>query len=237
MEGYTLGQTAKNLESRAAKAHKMLRIIGRHTDLADKRVLDIGTGAGAIAHALSLHARRVDSVDIVDDRIVTEGYTQKIVPDETLPYPDGTFDVIISNHVLEHVPDQHRHLSEMHRVLADDGFVYLGSPNKWWLTDPHYKLPFISWLPRPVASWYLRVTKKRAWDIWSVSLRRLDALAAEHGFTVVDETWNVLRDPAAHHMKIPRLVTRVMRLVPAPARRLLLHVMPSHLKVLQRRPS
>lgn len=233
MEGYTLGTTAKNLESREAKSFKMLKILGQYKDLTCCRVLDIGTGAGAIAHALSEHAEQVDSVDIVDDRIIKDGYTQKLVPDETLPYPDGTFDVVVSNHVLEHVPDQRKHLAEIARVLKHDGIAYLGSPNKWWLTDPHYKLPFISWLPRRIASWYLKVTKKRKWDIYSVSLRTLNKLAAEQHLQVVDESWNVLRDPAAYNMKVPGPVAKTLRLVPAPARRVLLNVMPTHLKILR----
>ena len=71
-----------------------------------------------------------------------------MVTDENIPFPDGTFDVVITNQVLEHVPDAGLHLREIRRVLPDDGVVYLATPNKWWLTDPHYKMPFISWLPR-----------------------------------------------------------------------------------------
>jgi SAM-dependent methyltransferase len=232
MTGYVLGQSGKSAATRYRKAEKIIAIIEENKLLRGTHVLEVGTGAGYIAHALSQKAGAVESVDIVDDRKVTEGYNQTIVPDETLPFPDKTFDIVITNHVLEHVPDQQKHLSEMRRVLKDDGLIYLASPNKWWLTDPHYKLPFISWLPRPVAGWYLRITKHRKWDIYSVSLRRLNKLAAANGLEVRDRTWLLLRSPERYHMKVPKVITVAARLTPSPIARLLSAIMPTHLKLL-----
>jgi 2-polyprenyl-3-methyl-5-hydroxy-6-metoxy-1,4-benzoquinol methylase len=232
MTGYVLGQSGKNEATRYKKAEKIIAIIEEHKPLTGTEVLEVGTGAGYIAHAISRHAKRVDSVDIVDDRKITEGYKQTIVPDETLPFPDKSFDVVITNHVLEHVPNQQKHMSEMRRVLKDDGLIYLASPNKWWLTDPHYKLPFISWLPRPVSGLYLRLVKQRKWDIYSVSLLRLNKLARANGLMVNDQTWTILRSPAKYHMKLPVIITTVARLTPRPIARLLSAIMPTHLKIL-----
>jgi len=232
MEGYTLGHTARDPRSREAKANKIIKILGQHRDLSTARVLEIGTGAGLIANAVSKHARSVDSIDIVDDRTTTEGYTQTLVTDENIPFPDGTFDVVITNQVLEHVPDAGLHLREIRRVLADDGVVYLATPNKWWLTDPHYKLPFISWLPRPVAGQYLKVTKHKRWDIYSVSLRTLEQLAGDAGFGVEDETMTVMLAPENYDVKIPAPATAALKKVPSKVRRGLLYAVPTHIKVL-----
>lgn len=232
MTGYILGSSGKNEATRYRKAEKIIAIIEEHKPLAGTNVLEVGTGAGYIAHALSQKAKAVQSVDIVDDRKVTAGYHQTIVPDETLPFADKSFDVVITNHVLEHVPDQQKHISEMRRVLKDDGLIYLASPNKWWLTDPHYKLPFISWLPRPLAGLYLHVAKHRKWDIYSVSLRRLNQLAAANGLAVQDQTWQILRNPAKYNMKVPKPVTLTARLLPDFIARHLSAIMPTHLKVL-----
>lgn len=42
--------------------------------------------------------------------------------------PDNTFDVIICNHVLEHIPDDHKALTELFRVLKPGGFAILQTP-------------------------------------------------------------------------------------------------------------
>jgi ubiquinone/menaquinone biosynthesis C-methylase UbiE len=42
--------------------------------------------------------------------------------------PDGAFDLVICNHVLEHVPDLDRALTELHRVLRPGGVAVLQTP-------------------------------------------------------------------------------------------------------------
>lgn len=43
-------------------------------------------------------------------------------------YEDESFDIIICNHVLEHIPDENKALSECARVLKKDGVMYLSTP-------------------------------------------------------------------------------------------------------------
>ena len=45
-----------------------------------------------------------------------------------IQYPDASFDAIICNHVLEHVPDDRRAMRELHRVLKPDGWAILQVP-------------------------------------------------------------------------------------------------------------
>src|SRR3546814_13212696 len=66
----------------------------------------------------------------------------------------------LSNHVIEHVGNadaQRHHLVEIRRVLAPDGVVYFAAPNRWRLVEPHFRLPFLSWLPHPASDRYLRL--------------------------------------------------------------------------------
>jgi SAM-dependent methyltransferase len=45
-----------------------------------------------------------------------------------ITFPDNAFDVIICNHVLEHVPDDHLAMSELYRVLKPGGWAILQTP-------------------------------------------------------------------------------------------------------------
>ena len=50
-----------------------------------------------------------------------------VVNMESIPYQDSSFDVIIANHVIEHVPDEKRGLAEIRRVLKPDGFAIMNT--------------------------------------------------------------------------------------------------------------
>jgi SAM-dependent methyltransferase len=45
-----------------------------------------------------------------------------------IPYPDNTFDVVISSHVLEHVPDDRKAMQELQRVLKPGGWAIHQAP-------------------------------------------------------------------------------------------------------------
>ena len=45
-----------------------------------------------------------------------------------ITFPDNTFDCIIANHVLEHIPDYLKALNEFHRTIKPGGFAILQTP-------------------------------------------------------------------------------------------------------------
>lgn len=55
-------------------------------------------------------------------------YARYEVDVTAIPYPDQHFDVIICNHVMEHVPDHHKGFQECFRVLKDDGVAFFSVP-------------------------------------------------------------------------------------------------------------
>jgi ubiquinone/menaquinone biosynthesis C-methylase UbiE len=77
-----------------------------------------------------------------------------------LPFHDNSVDVIVCNHIYEHVPDADQMMGEIYRVLKEEGFCYFSAGNKHMIIEGHYGLPFLSWIPKPLAHFYLRMTGK-----------------------------------------------------------------------------
>lgn len=60
-----------------------------------------------------------------------------------LPYPDASFDYIVSSHVMEHIREdsQPLYLSEIARVLRQGGVAVVGEPNRKYCQDLFYLNP------------------------------------------------------------------------------------------------
>jgi SAM-dependent methyltransferase len=54
----------------------------------------------------------------------TRPFTFEVLDVQAIPYPDNTFDAVIANHMLYHVPDRPRTLAEIYRVLVPTGVLY-----------------------------------------------------------------------------------------------------------------
>ena len=74
-----------------------------------------------------------------------------------LPFADASFEVVICNHIYEHVPDAPRMMAEIARVLRPGGTCYFAGGHRLQLIEPHHRLPFLSWLPRPLANTFMRL--------------------------------------------------------------------------------
>lgn len=180
---------------RLEKAAKIAALLERRRSIDGSSLLEIGCGSGYMAADFARRvgpSGRVEAVDRYDQRQTTEGFNFTPVGATTLPFEDGSFDLVISNHVLEHVgeqPDQVHHLTEIGRVLRPDGLAYVSVPNRWRPVEPHYHLPLLSWFPNRVSSRYVRLAGKGDWyDVVPPSHRTMRDLFDAAGFWSEDVT-------------------------------------------------
>ncbi|MFL6245938.1 MAG: class I SAM-dependent methyltransferase [Thermoanaerobaculia bacterium] len=103
--------------------------------VAGKRVLDIGCGTGYGAHVLLAgDARTVTAVDAHQGNVryaqkrATVGLHYQVGNAEELPADLGTFDVIVSSNVFEHLGDVESALAQVLLHLAGDGLFLLAVP-------------------------------------------------------------------------------------------------------------
>lgn len=220
-----------DLQSRRSKALKiemLLDLAGRSGRL---RLLEVGTGSGGIAHYFGTHPSllcEVDAVDVCDNRLLSDGYRFRLVEGTDLPFADGQFDVVLTNHVIEHVGDenaQRRHLAEVRRVMRAGAVGYLAVPNRWMLVEPHYRLAFLSWLPRTWRSPYLRAMRKgNFYDCEPLQMKQLERLLDDAGFVHANLCIEALR--ATLEIERPLSpATKLLRRIPdaaiAPFRRII----------------
>ena len=70
-----------------------------------------------------------------------------------LPFPNGSFDLVFSNSVIEHLgseASQRAFATEVERVGR--GF-WVQTPNRWFPVETHLLTPLVHWLPRSWQRW------------------------------------------------------------------------------------
>ncbi|HUG41001.1 MAG TPA: class I SAM-dependent methyltransferase [Longimicrobiales bacterium] len=198
--------TWKNLYvSEYARGHFVLETLRKYLpdrNLRAADVLDVGCGdagvpiafaeagaraAGLEPHEPSVHRGRVRA----EEHHVAVDLRHGVA--EALPYPDASFDLVILDNVLEHVRDQTRTLTEIHRVLRHDGILYMVTPKPLSLyslwNDPHYDLAGLVLLPRRLQIWYFERVRgggEGTYDVGRIPTRwRLRGLLRRSGFETV----------------------------------------------------
>lgn len=183
------------LASRKAKSGKIVRILQREMQNPMGAVIaDIGCSEGHITESLSKEFSLVVGLDIDFPSAWAGGCPFVQADGSILPLASERFDGVVINHILEHAASPPRLLDEVWRVLKRGGVCYLAVPNRYWPMEPHYRLPFLSWLPRFLANPYVRLAGRGSHypeqlpSYWSI--RRLSGR-----FSVRDLTPVLLKTP------------------------------------------
>lgn len=95
------------------------------------KILDVGCGANKTEGAVGLDNNPRTNADVIHD-----------LGDLPYPFPDDEFDLVVSNHVIEHVPDVMAFITELYRVTKNGGRIKLLTPhytNPDWANDPTHR--------------------------------------------------------------------------------------------------
>jgi len=195
--------------SRILKALKTLSILQDCArDLSKLDALEVGCFAGQISLVLAPHFKSWHAIDIDPNAVQlaekrnAEGPCNtlrfSVMNAELLEFADESFDVVICSHIYEHVPHPHRMMDQIYRVLKKGGICYFAAANRLVVMEPHYRLPFLTYLPKSLANLYLQCFKGRSpYYETHLGLSSLRKLAGR--FEVTDYTKKVIQDPVKFH--------------------------------------
>ena len=97
------------------------------------KVLNMGCGRKLVKEAVN--------IDIVD-------YGGNVVHDLNIvpyPFPDNDFDLILCDHILEHLQDFHKTVTELSRIARNAAVIKIHAPfflNTKYFGDPDHRTPF-----------------------------------------------------------------------------------------------
>ena len=168
-------------------------------------LLNVGGSTGIIDNYLASFFNRVVGTDIDEPAIrhATHTYVRdnlefRVADALNLPFTDQSFDVVVCSHVYEHVPDPYRMFAEIRRVLKPRGICYFSAGNRLMWNEPHYNLPLLSVLPRPLAHLYIRLAgKARYYHEKHLSYWGLKNLVKD--FKCTDYTSKLVEEPEKFH--------------------------------------
>lgn len=159
-----------------------------------RRIADLGAGTGLIKKTLEEETGKPIVGFEIDVPFIRDRSRMAAADVLRLPVANGALDFVIANHLYEHVDDPAALFREMYRALRPGGLAYVTAGNRLAVMEPHYRLPFLSWLPRRAAGAYVRLAGKGSGYEGIAFLTRgpLTRAMRAAGFRVRDDTRRAL---------------------------------------------
>lgn len=146
---------------RAGQERRLQMILHAAQDRVHGTILENGCGVGMYLSRLAQHTSQIFGLEYDYERAIE---ASQISPNivaaagEHLPFPDRSFDLILSHEVIEHVQDDRLAVKEMVRTLRSEGRLTLFCPNRGYPFETHgifwrghYRfgnIPLVNYLPR-----------------------------------------------------------------------------------------
>lgn len=175
-----------------------LELIAPHLQPGQK-VLEIGSGIGALGSFLAFRGVDITGIEPSGDgfgkmAMFANWISAQISQQSSFSSLDrrcedlnvddnGTFDLIFSVHVLEHIQALDAAFAGMVKVLKPEGMMAHICPNYNFPYEPHFTMPVLFWSPR-LTHFIYKARIKEDPNLWAslnfVGTRRIKSLAKEH---------------------------------------------------------
>jgi SAM-dependent methyltransferase len=146
---------------RDGQQRRLEMILEAAGDRAMKRVFEDGCGIGSYLTRLNKEENVTIGMDIEFERALDARVKSPRVicgVGEYLPFPEASFDLVLSHEVLEHVQDDQAAINEIVRTLKPGGRLVLFCPNRGYGFETHGvyikgkyhfgNIPFVNYMPR-----------------------------------------------------------------------------------------
>ena len=186
---------------------------------APKKILDFGAGRAAWMDGETSHTKsnlrdlrrsgaHVTAVD-VDEAVLANraSHEQVLVREgEVLPFADGEFDMIICDHVLEHIANPAVVADELQRVLRHGGWICARTPNVYGYVSVASQT-----IPNALHRGIIRIVQpnRESHDVFPTYYRLNSVAAIRKHFSQCESRWYRNSGEPAYHMN-SRMVYRIL---------------------------
>lgn len=114
---------------------RILDNLRAHLPIPGSRVLEVGAGTGRDSAVLAAGGAQAYALDYSEEALslmADSSRLHRVCGDAlTLPFPDGVFDLVFHQGLLEHFPDPRPVLRENYRVLKKGGLILVDVPQRF----------------------------------------------------------------------------------------------------------
>jgi len=123
------------------------------------KVVDLGCGPGMVLDEI----QNVIGVNLIPQKT---SYKYFVLADaKFLPFKSKSIDILFSNSLIEHIPPQDRKKVADEIIRVSRKF-FIQTPYRYFLLEPHYLIPFISFFPRKLQKKILKVIPQKIYFGW-----------------------------------------------------------------------
>ena len=140
---------------RERRAYEAVTALEDNSHKLDGFLLDIGCGRGQLEKIFYEKGSIPVGIDISFEYLKEAKKNSKeadfvLYGGAKMPFKEEAFDTIICNDVFEHISyrDVDLVMQEANRILRRKGKFYVSVMNRWEIIEPHWLIPFFTWIPR-----------------------------------------------------------------------------------------